>query len=207
MESKLNTDHNLQLGEDQDLWCALKLNNPVALNSLFNKYYKDLFFYGLKLVGNSDHVADTIQDVFATIWKTRRRISKVTYVKAYIFASFRNKLLKSNSRDLLNKVNSTGSLIQDYGFDISPEDIYLDKESQLESIKIIQDLLADLSPKQKEIIYLKFYCNYSNIEISKILNIKPQSVANLLIRTINFLRKKNKQNNLPIINILISSLI
>ena len=207
MDSKYQKNRNLQLDEDQDFWHGLKLGDPTALNKLFNKYYQDLFFYGIKLTGNQDYVADVIQDVFANLWEKRKKVSEVAHVKAYLFATIRNNLLKPNPRDIINRINTDNSLNKDYSFDISPEEIYIDKELQLEIITIIKDLLADLSSKQKEIIYLKFYNNYSNIEISKVLSIKPQSVANLLARTINLLRKKKKQRNLPIINILIACLL
>ena len=207
MDSNCKKYRNLQLNDDQSLWLGLKLGNPMALNKLFNKYYSDLFFYGLKLISNHDHVADTIQDMFANLWETRKRISEVTHIKAYLFAALRNNLLKPNPRDIFNRINTDNILNKDYSFDISPEEMYIDKESQLESITIIKDLLADLSSKQKEIIYLKFYNNYSNIVIRSILSIKPQSAAILLTRTINLLRKKKKQSNLPIINILTSCLL
>ena len=207
MDSKYQKNRNLQLDEDQDFWHGLKLGDPTALNKLFNKYYQDLFFYGIKLTGNQDYMADVIQDVFANLWEKRKKVSEVAHVKAYLFATIRNNLLKPNPRDIINRINTDNSLNKDYSFDISPEEIYIDKELQLEIITIIKDLLADLSSKQKEIIYLKFYNNYSNIEISKVLSIKPQSVANLLARTINLLRKKKKQRNLPIINILIACLL
>jgi RNA polymerase sigma factor (sigma-70 family) len=133
-------------------------------------------------------VADAIQDMFANIWETRQSLSDVTYVKAYLFAILRYDLIKP--KYLLDKQNINHRIITDYSFDISPEELYIVKETQLESKKVIEDLLANLSSKQKEIIYLKFYNNYSNTEISSVLSIKPQSVANLLARTINRLRKE-----------------
>lgn len=207
MKNKTQNEINKPLEDDKDLWRALQLNDPTALNRLFNKYYKELFFYGLKLSGNQDHVADTIQDLFESVWETRSRISVVVNVRAYLYAALRNNLLKQNSKDIFRRINNTNSLNRDYDFHISPEDIYLDNESQLENKKIVNDLLEELSPKQKEIIYLKFYGNYSNTEISKILSIELQSAANLLSRTISLLRKKNKQIELPIFNTLISNLL
>jgi len=203
MESKLKKNYDIPLEDEQFLWHALKLGDATALSSLFKKYYRDLFFYGLKLTGNQDLVADTIQDVFATIWETRKKISEVTHVKAYLCAALRNNLLRSNPRDIFIKTENTKGLGKDYVFDISPEEIYLEKETQLENAKIIEDLLANLSPKQREIIYLKFYGNYSNIEISSILSIKQQSVANLLLRTLSLLRKATKEKNSPILNLLL----
>ena len=73
MDSKYQKNRNLQLDEDQDFWHGLKLGDPTALNKLFNKYYQDLFFYGIKLTGNQDYVADVIQDVFANLWEKRKK--------------------------------------------------------------------------------------------------------------------------------------
>jgi len=189
MDSKCQTDHAMQLNEDQALWLSLKSNDTMALDLLFNKYYGKLYFYGLKLTGNHNRVADAIQDLFANIWETRKKLSDVTYVKAYLFAILRYDLLKPN--DIVNRSTSDNSLNKDFLFDISPEELYIDKESRSENVRIIEDMLTNLSSKQKEIIYLKFYNNYSNTEISSVLSIKPQSVANLLTRTINRLRKKS----------------
>ena len=68
MDSKLNRNHNLQLKNDQYLWRAMKHSDPLALNTLFNNFYEALFFYGLKLSGSHDHVADTIPHLFSHIW-------------------------------------------------------------------------------------------------------------------------------------------
>lgn len=198
MKNKIQKHHDLQLEDDQHLWRALKHSDPTALNRLFSKYYKELFFYGLKLSGKKDHVTDIIQDVFANIWETRRRISEVAHVKAYLFTALRNNLLKLPPGDNFIRIDTDNYLNRDCGFDISPEDIYIDNEAESETIKIIEDMLNGLSPKQKEIIYLKFYSNYSNIEISRILSTKKQSVANMLLRTIKLLRKKQKRINFPI---------
>ena len=203
MESKCHTDRNMQLNEDQALWLSLKSDDSMALNKLFDKYYEKLYFYGLKLTGNQNRVADAIQDMFANIWETRQRLSDVTYVKAYLFAILRYDLLKP--KDLLNKPSIDDNLIKDYRFDISPEELYIVKETQSKSVKIIEDLLANLSSKQKEIIYLKFYNNYSNTEISSVLSIKPQSVDNLLARTIDRLLKKKNNSNSTIKTINIES--
>ena len=195
MESNIQYSLSVQHIEDQALWLSLKSDDSTALDLLFNKYYEKLYFYGLKLTSNHNRIADAIQDMFANIWESRSMLSKVTYVKAYLFAILRFDLLKPRPKEILDRPNIDNSLIEDYSFDISPEELYINKESQLKGERIIEDLLTHLSSKQKEIIYLKFYNNYSNIEISSVLSIKPQSVANLLSRTLDRLRKKKNNSN------------
>lgn len=191
--------------DEQILWKNLKEGKSSALNELFNLFYEELFFYGLKLVGKQEVVADEIQELFANLWENRSKTSNVKHVKAYLFTSLRNNLLKNkiNKVVLKSDINLRNF---DFNFDISPEEIYVNNESKDKLHNILEELLSELSPKQKEIIYLKFYNNYSNLEISKILSIKQQSVSNLLLRTINSLRKKQKTNNFPMLNLLIMCL-
>lgn len=203
MESKCQKDYTVQLNEDQALWLSLKSGDSSALDQLFNNYYEKLYFYGLKLARDHNKVADAIQDLFANIWETRQNLSEVTYVKAYLFAILRYDLLKPNPKTILDSPNTDN--LNDHSFTISPEELYINKESQSEGVRIIEDLLTNLSSKQKEIIYLKFYNNYSNTEISCVLSIKPQSVANLLARTISRLRKKKNGSSLTNNSVIIKS--
>ncbi|RLD27248.1 MAG: hypothetical protein DRI54_01375 [Bacteroidetes bacterium] len=204
MEIKSQKDRTVQHDEDQSLWLSLKGGDSMALDQLFNNYYEKLYFYGLKLIGDHNRVADAIQDLFANIWEMRQGLSEVTYVKAYLFAILRYDLLKANSKIISDTPNNDDSL-NDHSFTISPEELYINKESQSEGVRMIEDLLTNLSSKQKEIIYLKFYNNYSNIEIGCVLSIKPQSVANLLARTISRLRKNKNGSNSTIKTIFIES--
>ncbi len=97
---KQKRSRKFQFENDQGLWRILRNGNPVALNRLFIKYYSDLYFYGLKLVGNNNRVSDAIQDVFANIWETRKGTSEVNHVKAYLFVALRNNLLRVNPKDI-----------------------------------------------------------------------------------------------------------
>ncbi|KPL11850.1 MAG: hypothetical protein AMS23_11005 [Bacteroides sp. SM1_62] len=176
---------------DCQLWIELRRDgNPDVLHALFYRFYDDLYFYGSKLVKDNDLILDTIQDVFSILWEDRKRLSDVQNVKAYLFKTFRNKLLKTSHKNVsffflmdIRKIPENESIL-------SPEDIIIEKENRSEISKTISDVLVDLTDKQKEILYLRFKCNLSIAEIGQTLSIKKQSVSNLLHRTINKLRRK-----------------
>ena len=192
--STISRKNNLSEKSDSELWIDLKENNPNALNNLFYRFYNDLYFYGKKLSNDDNHVIDTIQDIFANLWENRNKLSNVTHVKAYIFKIFRNKLLKTLNKNIIYTL-LPGNNKSEIEFVISQEDIIVEHETKTETRRIITTLLEDLTDKQREIIYLKFYCNLSNSEISRSLSIEKQSVCNMLNRTFNTLRKKLKTNN------------
>ena len=190
----ISCKNNLSEKSDSELWIDLKENNPDALNSLFHRFYNDLYFYGKKLSTDDNHVIDTIQDIFANLWENRSKLSNVIHVKAYIFRIFRNKLLKTSNKNIVNTLLPDDNKLEKE-FIISHEDIIVEYETKTRTTKIITTLLEDLTDKQREIIYLKFYCNLSNSEISQSLSIEKQSVSNLLNRTFNTLREKLNKNN------------
>ena len=193
--STISCKSDLSEKSDSELWIDLKENNPNALNSLFHRFYNDLYFYGKKLSTDDNHVIDTIQDIFANLWENRNKLSNVEHVKAYIFRIFRNKLLKTSNKNIVHSLLTDNNKLEKE-FIISHEDIIVEHETKTKTTKIITTLLEDLTDKQREIIYLKFYCNLSNSEISQNLSIEKQSVSNMLNRTFNILREKLNKNNL-----------
>ena len=70
----------------------LKNDNPDALNKLFYEFYDDLYFYGTNLSNDNDQITDSIQEVFIYLWESRKLLSKVLHLKAYIYKIFRNRL-------------------------------------------------------------------------------------------------------------------
>ena len=194
---------NFSKKSDSELWIELKKDNPDALNNLFYRFYNDLYFYGKKLSYDEDHVKDTIQDIFSNLWENRKKLSEVVHVKAYVFRIFRNKLLKTSIENTIYTLSPDENK-QEKEFNISHEDIIIEHETSTELSKTISTLLEDLTDKQREIIYLKFYCNLSNEEISHSLSIEKQSVSNLLNRTFNTLREKLKKTEFFLLLILLT---
>ncbi len=192
MNITITKNHEFSNMSDSELWNELKKSNPDALHVLFYRYYNDLYFYGTKLVNDNNLIIDTIQDLFSNLWENKKRLSDVQHIKAYLFQIFRNKLLKASQKNIGFFSSKDISKISEKEFILSQEDIIIEQESRSQISKTIITVLEELTDKQKEILYLKFYCNLSNTEICQTLSINKQSVSNLLNRSINTLRKKIK---------------
>ncbi len=101
MNNNIHKYQKHSIKSDLQLWNEIRKGNPDALSKLFYRFYEDLFFYGTRLTCNNAHIADTIQDIFLKIWELKNKNSNVTYVKAYIFKIFRNKLLKEKQKSII----------------------------------------------------------------------------------------------------------
>ena len=150
--------------------------------NLFQSYYEDLYFYGIKLVSNETLVKDELQELFAIIWTKRQKRNDINNPKIYLLTSLRRRLLKAK------KQQYTQHPQQDTDFELSIEDLIIQEEQTTAQLQKLEQALAALPKAQKEIIYLKFYQNLDYKDIAAILKIKYQSVRNNVHRAITKLR-------------------
>jgi|APTNR8051073442_1049403.scaffolds.fasta_scaffold00157_58 RNA polymerase sigma factor (sigma-70 family) len=165
---------------DEEVWLAFQNDSTVAFKHLYHVYVDSLYSYGKKLTPAYNFVEDVIQDMFIDLWNSRHRLGEVTNVKAYLFVSFRRRLLhvlkKNNKYPVLVKLSD----VQDI-----QDTMDSDQESSYEKVTSI---LKNLPERQQEAIFLRFQSGLSCQEIAKILNINSQSVYNLIHKAIKSLR-------------------
>jgi RNA polymerase sigma factor (sigma-70 family) len=161
----------------EDLWKLFMKGDMNAFHKIYDFHYQMMYNFGLRYI-NSNEVTDCVHDTFLNMIHYKDTISEVTNVKAYLFKSLRNhiykvKKLKKREFDLIDGT-------------IAYEEDNADKEKVLNELKLI---IEKLSPREKEIIYLKYFQGFNNFEISELLDIKYQTVRNILAVAIKKLRK------------------
>ena len=171
---------------DITLWESFLNGDQEAFGLLFKNNYPHLFQYGSKICRSQPMLEDTIQELFLEIWKHRNPVPAIS-VKAYLLKALKYKLLKELAR---SSATSFRDEFADNGvFDLGHEALLVAKqEDEARSRKVLESL-EQLSHRQKEIIYLKFYQNLSYEEVSAIMNINYQAARNLLYQAIKALKK------------------
>lgn len=182
--------------EQQGLWVAFRSGEEEAFSQLFFDYYELLYHYGCRIIPNEPLIKDVLQDFFLDLLETRAKLSpNVCSISAYLIASFRRRLmreLKSNPMKLypLHETHLTGSHL----FELGMEDIIIKKETEEFNKGLVSRLLQELPPRQREIIYLKYYLDLSLPEIAETLSISYQVVANHLYRATKKLQASERIN-------------
>jgi RNA polymerase sigma-70 factor (ECF subfamily) len=85
--------------------------------------------------------------------------------------------------------NSYASEVHETAFEISRETLLINDEENKELNQKVFNAIEELSPRQKEIIYLKFNQDFSYKQISQIMHISYQAARNLLYQSIKILKK------------------
>lgn len=169
--------------QDILLWESFCKGDREAFARLFRMYYGPMFLFGLKFIADRSRLEDAIHELFIELWQSRSRADVVS-VKAYLLKSLKYKLLK------WRRSNGRPHLIEEWSaFEWSHENFLIEQQEDEEKKLLVLAILVQLSGRQKEIIYLKFYQNLTYAEISEIMNINYQVARNLLCQAIKAMKK------------------
>ena len=176
--------------EIQELWADFLRGEDKAFAQLFTAFYPQLYNYGLKLAGREEIVKDCIQDTFVYLYEKREQLAReITNVRAYLLTAFRRNLIrKSREQKQESKHLKNRAAQADSSFVIAADEVLIRQELGEERKELILVLLNDLPPRQREILYLKYYQGQSLNEMADTLAVTYQTVANHLHRALKNLR-------------------
>lgn len=170
---------------EEILWRQFISGNSSAFEKLVDSTYKLLFQYGGKFCRDQDLVKDCIQDVFLALWESRQSLNSSIPPRPYLLASLRRRIHRKVQYDRL-ELNSLDENFFCTEFTIVENMIEMEESKEMSSK--LSYLFNNLPPRQKEIIYLKFYQNLNREEIAEVMQISPQSVSNLFQKSLFWLR-------------------
>lgn len=170
-----------------DHWKSFRAGDFSSLGILFETHYKELFYYGIKIVAMPELVKDTIQDLFIDVWERRKHMVSVENIKAYLIISLRRELIRQVTE--VRKKEHSNDQPETLQFSFSAEDFLISSEHNTEHTHRLSKSMAGLTDRQREVILLRFFHGLEFTEISHVLGMNVQSVRNLLFRSLDKIRK------------------
>lgn len=170
------------------IWLSFKQGNEEAFTELMELYYPSMLNYGLRFQKDRELVKDCIQDLFMELWKGRNSIGDVRAPKTYLLISLRRKLLREMGR--LKWFREAPEVSDDYNFEVqfAIETYLINTEIQHEDLKKLKRCLGQLTKRQREAIYLRFFHELSYEEIAETMEINRHSAVNLVYEAIRFIK-------------------
>jgi RNA polymerase sigma factor (sigma-70 family) len=165
-------------------WDRFKAGDVAAVGRLYEATSDRLFRYGMKLLADEDRVKDCIHDTFLKFLENKVEIPEGKNVLLYLFTILRNRIVDTIRHD--EKMLHIASL--ELPFHVEFEWNRDEEPSEEDMRERFEELIAVLSNRQKEAIYLRFYHDMSIDEISAILGIAHQSASNLIYRALEKIR-------------------
>lgn len=188
----------INLTDEQLVGLALQ-NNEEALENLITRYFKRIYNFVLRYIGNQSDAEDVTQEIFLKVWKNIRRFKKGRLFKIWLFA-----IAKNAAFDFLRKKKiitfselSQGQETEESAAEqiVDPQPLPSEIFEKKEISSLINRALNNLSIKERTVILLHYQESLTFQEISEIVKEPLNTVKSRYRRGLINLRQNLSQNS------------
>ncbi|WP_158618004.1 RNA polymerase sigma factor [Chitinophaga lutea] len=178
---QLNAGAGMQEGAaDVQLWNRVRLHEQEALVTLYERLYFYLLNYGARTCGDVERTRDAINDVFLELWDRRLKLPDVSNVKSYLLTYLRRKIFANMKEEQMSS-EAAGRLSETSdAYEFSYEDCIVALQASDEVKAKIKRAMALLTPRQKELVQLRFFDGLSMEDTGKRAGISTKTAYNTL---------------------------
>jgi RNA polymerase sigma-70 factor (ECF subfamily) len=145
-----------------------------------------LFRFAFRLLGSSEEAKDVVQEVFIKVWNGRDQMESIDNMEAWCMRLTRNLSLdKIRARQR----KATDPIEESFDIQNDTRTPYEAAENN-ENMQRINQLIASLPEKQRQVMHLRDIEGYSYNEICEILELDMNQVKVNLFRARNSVREK-----------------
>ncbi len=170
------------------LWKKFISGDEEAFSRLYKSCYRDLYAYGISLGMDRESIKDAIQDIFFNLYTRKTFLRDISSLKSFLFRSLKNSFINYIVKD--GREISLVDDQYDFSFSYTIEDSIISGENQRILMNRVKQMMNCLSPRQTEIIYLRFLHEMDFAEIAEVLGIGVQATRNLLFRALRKMREE-----------------
>ncbi|GAA4453592.1 sigma-70 family RNA polymerase sigma factor [Nibrella saemangeumensis] len=177
------------------VWEAFQQGSEPAFRALYVAHYKLLVNYGRRFGAENALIEDAVHDLFLELWHYRRTLTKPQSIQSYLLKSFRNRLLTQLAQQY--RFQSNGE--EDAGFGLLPaepsaEDRLIEAGLSHEQQLRVQKAMALLSPRQQEILYLRYFSDFDYEQICAVMGITYHTARTQMHQALTALRRRLQEN-------------
>jgi RNA polymerase sigma-70 factor (ECF subfamily) len=155
-----------------DLGSRLAHGDPVAFAELYDRNAARLYRYLAVRLGSRADAEDVLHDIFVRLARTRKRLTQVTNLVAYLFAAARNEAARFVARRTRGAVAETAGAAR-----LELREVPAGELEGREAVEWVGAALARLEPCLRDIVELKTYGGLTFHEISEVTGLPQGTVA------------------------------
>lgn len=169
----------------QTLWAGVRRQDYQSLTELYRQVYPDLLNFGLYFGHDSATAKDAVNQIFLELWERGEGLPAVDNVRSYLITYLRRKLLRDYERS--NRLSALTD--NESGSQRSYEDIVIQSQQEEHIRQRLRAALAQLTPRQKELIEMRFFRGLSNEAICQETGMNVNTVYNTISSALKTLRQ------------------
>jgi RNA polymerase sigma factor (sigma-70 family) len=162
------------------LWNGVREDGQDALVNLYEQLYFSLVSYGIRICGDVEITKDAINDMFLEIWDQRHKLPEVSNVKSYLFTYLRRKIFAGIRQTKKSSEAADAFADTSAHHELSYEECIVAIQTSEEVKQKIKRAMATLTPRQKELVQLRYFDGLSMEEVGKRVGITTKTAYNTL---------------------------
>ena len=175
--------------------------DKAAFRQLHQAHVRHLLNYGLRLHNSLSTVEDCLQDLFIELWHYRARLTQPASVRFYLLKGLRNKIKAQFKREQLwvssLDDDAEGWFLQhSFSTEPSAEQRLVELDLDAARRELVQQALQALTPRQREVLYLRYFNDLSYEQICEVMNINYQAARSQVYQALRVLRSALKDQYL-----------
>lgn len=160
--------------------------DATAVDALYRECVRDVHGYAISLLGDRSAAEDVTALAFERLYRARARMDPERgSARAWLFAIARNAAL-----DELRRRRRAAS--PDVDELTLRDDACEDALEHVERRAQLREALRALSPREREVILLKFHGQLSNAELARVLGVSVSNAGTRLHRALTHLREQTQ---------------
>lgn len=162
-------------------FAPIAAGDRIAFEALFRAHYRPLCAFAMGYLKDMDKAEDLVQDLFFRLWLDREKVQVTTSVKAYLYASVRNRCLNA-----VKSGAKVRALNEDMDDRVQVEERSEDEHT--ERIARVQAAIESLPEERRKVFKLSRYDGLKYHEIAERLGISVKTVENQMGSALKTLR-------------------
>ncbi|RIH64432.1 sigma-70 family RNA polymerase sigma factor [Mariniphaga sediminis] len=178
---------------DKKLWLDFLSGSDEAFRLIYDSHVQHLFKYGCHFTNDEELIKDCMHDMFIDLHYYRSNLGTIDNIKGYLLVSLKRKII--NKLDQRKKIKTIS--LEDIPFDfIFTGENDFDNEIENDRANHLKKTMQELTPRQREAIFLRYISGLDYHELSNILKVNYQAARNLVYRGMEKLRENMNKNSL-----------
>ncbi len=166
-------------------FAPIAAGDQLAFERLFREHYKPLCAFARQYVKDVEKAEDLVQDLFFRLWQDREKVQVTMSIKAYLFASVRNRCL--NALAVQGRTRSLDEEVDDQG-----QEELTSEEERTHRLARVQAAIEALPEERGKIFKLSRYEGLKYQEIADRLGLSVKTVDNQMGKALKTLREDLK---------------
>jgi RNA polymerase sigma-70 factor (ECF subfamily) len=171
---------------DQEILQNIQAGKQETFENLFRTYFQALSQYASSIIHSPEDGEEIVQDLFFQVWEKRQQLHITSSLKSYLYRSVRNRCLNFIKHQKVRE-KYRQEAIQQFSEAVKETD-----EESPELAEKIQNAIASLPARCREVFELSRFEGLKYREIADVMEISPKTVEVQMGKALKTLREELK---------------